>query len=167
MKKKFEKLGFKNMYMNRGLHICQKDKNKINHKKHKIEAKNSNNSLKFREKESKTFGEEIETIKKDLLQDISECNAKKEKDIIILIDFNIYNKKEKNNLNIKASNIDSFLDETILILNYYLSINDRFGVLIYKNDYQIICPLMRVDKIDIESFSKDLKNKAFNQKKRS
>jgi len=85
---------------------------------------------------------------------------------MLLIDFNIYSKDEKN-LNSKTSNIDTFIEETIFILKYYLSTNDRFGVAIYTDDYKIICPLMRVDKIDNESFSKDLiysKDKIFNPK---
>ena len=165
MKKKFEKFGLKHLYMDKEIKKYQKDKIKINHK-NKIESRNSNKLIKLEAFENITFGEEIEIIKRDIIKYINECNAKKEKDIMVLIDFNLYSKKEKN-LNIDTSNINSFIEETILILNYYLSTNDRFGVAIYENDYQIICPLMRVDKIDNESFSKDLinfKEKAFNQK---
>ena len=63
----------------------QRDKNKIGLKRRKItnrleQGKNINN---------KTFGDEIANIKKDILQDIEEFNIKKEKDVLILIDFNI------------------------------------------------------------------------------
>ena len=166
MKKKFEKLGLKNLYMDKEIKNYQQNKNKINHKSNIIELRNKYNLKKIKENENITFGEEIEIIKGDIIQYINECNAKKEKDIMLLIDFNIYSKDEKN-LNSKTSNIDLFIEETIFILKYYLSINDRFGVAISTDDYKIICPLMRVDKIDIESFSKDLinsKDKIFNPK---
>ena len=166
MKKKFEKLGLKNLYMDKEIKNYQQNKNKINHKSNIIELRNKYNLKKIKENENITFGEEIEIIKGDIIQYINECNAKKEKDIMLLIDFNIYSKDEKN-LNSKTSNIDLFIEETIFILKYYLSINDRFGVAISTDDYKIICPLMRVDKIDNESFSKDLinsKDKIFNPK---
>ena len=34
--------------------------------------------------------------------------------------------------------------------------NDRFCVLIYTDDYKMICPLMKINKIDINSISNDL-----------
>ena len=43
----------------------------------------------------KKFGEEIEIIKEYILQDIDKCNAKKERDIVVLIDFNIYDKQDE------------------------------------------------------------------------
>ena len=88
------------------------------------------------------------------MNDIGECNAKQTKDIIIIIDFNIYNQDEKNKSN--YDKLDSFIDQTKTILDHYLSSNDRLGALIYKTQYQIICPLVSKNKIDIESFSKDL-----------
>ena len=89
---------------------------------------------------------------------------KKEKNIIILIDFNIYNKKEANT---ELSQIDAFIEEAITILKNYLSINDKLGILIYYSDYKIICPLMNVNEIEIINCSKDLiyyKNREFNKK---
>ena len=71
-----------------------------------------------------TFGEKIEEIKEVILEDINECNAKQEKDIIILIDFNIYN-NQNDKLNSIKYKIDRFIEQTIIILNNYLSINDR------------------------------------------
>ena len=53
----------------------------------------------------------------------------------------------------------------MLILNNYLSSSDRLSVFIHSKNYQIICPLMKVDQIDNDSFSKDLiyyKNKILN-----
>ena len=38
-----------------------------------------------------TFGDEIENIKNNILFDVGKCNAKIEKDIIIIIDLNKYN----------------------------------------------------------------------------
>jgi len=58
----------------------------------------------------------------------------------------------------KSSKIDSFIEETIIILNNYLSENDRLCVIIYRNEHKIICPLMNINKIDNEVISKDLKN---------
>ena len=81
-----------------------------------------------------TFRDEMEVIKNVILKDISECNAKQAKDILILIDFNLYS-----NDTIK---IDAFIDQTKTILNNYLSSSDRFGLFIYTTQFQIICSLM-------------------------
>ena len=102
-----------------------------------------------------TFGEELEIIKKGIIEDINECNEKQEKDILILIDFYNYNKQEEYN-NTKTYKIDSFIEQALVILNQYLSANDRFGLIIYTNKYQIICPLMIVKKIDLSNITKDL-----------
>ena len=56
----------------------------------------------------------------------------------------------------KSSKIDTFIEETIIILNNYLSENDRLCVLIYKNEHKVICPLMNRNKLDNEIISKDL-----------
>ena len=92
-------------------------------------------------------------IKNEILNDINECNVKQSKDIIILIDFNLY----ENELNVK-NNIDSFIDQTNIILNNYLSNNDKLGVFIYTKGQNIICPLMYKKNIDIKGFAKDLLN---------
>ena len=95
--------------------------------------------------------------------DIGECNAKQIKDLIIIIDFNIYNnynQDDKNNENFNVKNniekINIFIDQTKTILDNYLSSNDRLAVFIYKTQYQIICPLMAKNEIDSNNFSKDL-----------
>ena len=97
--------------------------------------------------------DEMEDIISEISTDINECNAKQSKDIVILIDFNLYGNDSNN---ISNSKIDAFLDQTKTILNNYLSNNDRLGVFIYTKQYQIICPLMRKKQIDIDNFSKDL-----------
>ena len=105
------------------------------------------------EKNDITFRGEIENIKNEILKDISECNQKQSKDIIILIDFNLYEQELNNN---NSNKIDAFIDQTKTILNSYLSSNDRLGVFIYTKHYKIICPLMCKITIDINNFSKDL-----------
>ena len=137
--------------MERELKNYNKDECKTFKKGRKI----SNKSKSYQNINNVTFGDELSSIKEIIYQDINESNAKQERDIIILIDFNIYNKEEKN-ITVKISRIDAFVEETIVILNNYLSNNDRLGVLIYKNDYKIICPLMKVNEIDNDNFSKDL-----------
>ena len=104
----------------------------------------------------KKFGEEIEIIKEYILQDIDKCNAKKERDIVVLIDFNIYDKQDEEIFN-KSYKIDNFIEQTMTILNNYLTSKDRFAVFIYVNEYQIICPLMSVNKTDTKNFSRDIK----------
>ena len=104
------------------------------------------------EKYENTFKDEMEDIINEISIDINECNAKQSKDIIILIDFNLYN----NDSNNSANKADSFIDQTKTILNNYLISNDRLGVFIYTNQYKIICPLMCKKQIDINNFSQDL-----------
>ena len=89
----------------------EKSKEKINQKKISSKNKNIGNineELRF------TFNEEIQIIKNGLVKNISECNAKKEKDIIIIVDFNIYKKRDNNEINIHI--IDAFLTEIKIIL---------------------------------------------------
>ena len=155
MQKKYSNYKIKNLYFDQEITSYKKNKNLNNLKK----------GEKTEYKGIITFGEKIEEIKEVILEDINECNAKQEKDIIILIDFNIYN-NQNDKLNSIKYKIDRFIDQTIIILNNYLSINDRFSLFIYTNKYKIICPLMYVKKIDIKSFSKDLteyKNDLFNE----
>ena len=143
-----------------------KNKNKINNKQYKSGKKNTNMVSKVNEINYVTFGEEIEIIKQVILENINECEAKKERDILILIDFNLYNKQEDNTYN-KTYKIDEFINQTIIILVDYLSTYDRFSALIYTTVHHIICSLMTVNEIDINSFSKDLihyKNITFKEK---
>ena len=138
--------------MEKELNLYNRNKNKIfkTGRKSTTKRKESYHSI-----NNTTFGDELLSIKENIYKDISECNAKQEKDIIILIDFNIYNKIEKN-IQSKKLKIDAFAEETITILNDYLSSNDRLSVIVYKNKYRIICPLMKVNNIDNDNFSKDL-----------
>ena len=152
LEKKYEILQLKNLRMEKELKDYKKNKKKIIKKKLSIIRKPTGIT---KDTNFRTFGEELEIIKSKIFEDIEECNAKQEKDIIILIDFNIYN-KEEDNMYAKTYKIDEFIEQTIIILNKYLSKNDRLGVFIYTNKYQIICPLMIVNEIDINNFSKDL-----------
>ena len=116
------------------------------------------------EKKLVTFDKNLKEIKNSLIEDINKCNLKQAKDVIIIIDFNIYNLNEDNVEQINFSKIDSFIEQTKLILDEYLSSNDKIGIFIYKEQYQIICPLIKKNKVDINSFSNDLiyhKNKIF------
>ena len=122
-----------------------------------------------KEKNKNTFKQEMEKIKIRIINDINECNVKQAKDIIIIIDFNKYNQNNDNVINI-INKIESFIDQTKTVLDDYLSNNDRFGVFIYTNQYQIICPLLNKNKIDINNFSKDLiyyKKSIFNEMEES
>ena len=103
-----------------------------------------------------TFGKVLKIIKKRIIKEINEFNVKQEKSVFILIDFNLYNNSKEINLFEKTYKIDSYIEEVFLILNNYLSNNDRFCVFIYFNDYQIICPLLYKHKIDSNSFYNDL-----------
>ena len=133
--------------------ILSPKKTKIKHKTSKIVKKNSLTDEKDKTNKNNTFYEEIKIIKKDIIKDINECKSKQTKDVIILIDYNIYIKLENN-----KDIINVFIIRTNIILNDYLTLNDRFSVFIYKKQYQIICPLIHKYQIDIQSFSKDLEN---------
>ena len=156
MKKKYESLGIKNAYMEKELKEYKYNKNTKNKKFiRKLFRKNTIRVQKHQDNQKK-FGEEIEIIKEYILQDINKYNAKKERDIVVLIDFNIYDKQDEEIFN-KSYKIDNFIEQTMAILNNYLTSKDRFAVFIYVNEYQIICPLMSVNKIDTNNFSRDLK----------
>ena len=107
-------------------------------------------------KNNNTFGKELNLIKNYLTEEINKCNSKKEKDIIILIDFNIYNFNggiiNEDNL----SKINSFIEQSKIILNNYLSNNDRLSAFIYKDQHKMICPLINKNEIDINNFYQDL-----------
>ena len=142
--KKLEKYGIINSLINNSF---------IEYDKIKYRKNNKINLNNKEDKDKKTFKDEINIIKNEILNDINECNAKQSKDIIILIDFNLY----ENELNVK-NNIDSFIDQANIILNNYLSNNDKLGVFIYTKGHNIICPLMYKKNIDIKGFTKDLLN---------
>ena len=133
--------------------ILSPKKTKIKHKTSKIVKKKNLTDEKDKTNKNNTFYEEIKIIKKDIIKDINECKSKQTKDVIILIDYNIYIKLENN-----KDIINVFIIRTNIILNDYLTLNDRFSVFIYKKQYQIICPLIHKYQIDIQSFSKDLEN---------
>jgi len=166
--KKLETYGIINFPINEKLLEYEKTKHRTLNKKasHAFGDKNNSNEegKDSEEKIENTFKDEMEIIKSEILKDISECNAKQSKDIIILIDFNVYDHELGNNSN--SNKVDAFIDQTKTILNNYLSSNDRLGVFIYTKQYQIICPLMCKNKIDIKNFCKDLiyyKKRIFNE----
>ena len=151
--KKYENLGLKNLCMEKELKEFLDEKNLL---------KRSTN---ITQNEKITFGEEIENIKYSIQNVINSFNKKQGKDIIILIDFNNYSKKD-DNIESKTYKIDRFIEQTIVILKNFLSSNDRFSLFIFDNHYKIFCPLINVNEIDINSFSKDLiqfKNSAFDK----
>ena len=154
IRKKYESLNLKNLYAEKELKNFFKNKigfsiKKSSSKKTKNIERNEQNS------EKSILGDEIENIKTCIQNDINGFNIKQEKDIIILIDFNIYNKTDESK-DSKNYKIDYFVEKVIFILNNYLSINDRFSVFIYDDQYRMICPLMYVNKIDKNNFAKDL-----------
>ena len=158
MEKKFEEFGFKYSCMDIEMKEYQKDKFNLLLKTMSNGKKITNRISKSKHLDSTTFADKIKKIKRIILNEIGESSKKEEKDILILIDLNIYNTKQFDNLYDKTYNIDSFIEQTKLILNEYLSSSDGFGVLIYFNDYEIVCPLKEVNQIDKNSFSKDLLN---------
>ena len=111
-----------------------------------------------------SFKKEFMIIEKNIMNDLEESNIKQTKDVIIIIDFNLYEQGKKNIFN--NNKLDSFINQTKNILNDYLSDNDRLSIFIYKTQYQIICPLLEKNKLDFESFLKDLtyyKKNVFNE----
>ena len=151
MEKKFKKYGLNNLSSKN--HFI-----KLPNKKRKSLSNIDNNNI----KENISFDNVLKVIKDDIIQDINEFNYKKAKDIVILIDFNVYFKTDNSD-----DKIQSFILNTKTIINNYLSSNDRLSVFIYKKQYYIICPLLYKKQIDMNNFSKDLinyKSKAFNEK---
>ena len=138
--------------------IKEYGRNKMHQYNKKLSQIVKNNNFNKREsiKYQNTFKKEMMIIKENLEEEIGEYNINQTKDIIIIIDFNMYN-QELNNIN-NTDKIDSFIDQTITILDNYLSNNDRLGAFFYKDQLKIICPLSSKDKIDLEYFSKDLLN---------
>ena len=165
LEKKFDDIGLKYSHIDKEMKEYQKDKLNILIKRLSNGKKIINRISKSKTIDSITFNEKFKKIKRIIAHDISECNIKEEKDILILIDLNIYNTKKYDNLYAKTYIIDSFIEQTKLILNEYLSSFDRYGVLTYINNYEFVCPLKEVNQIDSNNFSKDLlyfKNKIHN-----
>ena len=148
METKYEELGLKNLY-------TENEKNKLYNEKFKIGKENLNKTKNEKDDNNLTFGEELKLINKGISKDINEFNANQERDIIILIDFNTYNIKD-GSLPAKKNIINLFNEETLIILNNYLSPSDRFGLMVYDDVYKIICPLIYINEIDKDNISKDL-----------
>ena len=84
------------------------------------------------DKKKDTFKIEMDKIKIEINKDISECDIKQAKDILILIDFNTYD-QESNINNIAKNKIEYFIEQAKTTLQSILN-NDRLGVLyIQKN----------------------------------
>ena len=150
LKKRYNKYDIISWSMKEHFHHFEKSKTRHFNKK----LNNNNNNEKEYSKKDNSFKTEMIIIKNDIMNDLEEFNSKQTKDLIILIDFNIYNQEDK--INDNTNRINSFIDQTITILDNYLLRNDRLGVFIYKNQHQIICPLTAKSEIDLDSFSKDL-----------
>ena len=118
LEKKYESFRLKNLRMEKEMKDYIKNKNKMHNKKFNIIRKPTNKTEKNMDITFVTFGEELEIIKTKIVEDIEECNAKQEKDVIILIDFNLYN-NEENNIYTKTYKIDEFIEQTIIILNIF------------------------------------------------
>ena len=164
VKKSYEEFGLIKLNLKEKYNEFNKEKNKNKKKILNKKFNEENNDYNIHG----IFKEEIQEIKDKINNDIGECNAKQEKDIIILIDFNIYNKTENNDMVINIDKLDAFIAQTNSILINYLSSNDRFSVFVYFKQYHIICPLINKYQIDIQSFSKDLfnyKNIIYSEKK--
>ena len=152
MKKKFEKYGLMKLSLHEKNNLNSKEKEK--HKLRKSSLIKKEEKYEDNSRKNKTFYEEIKYINEGINKDINECNAKEAKDIIILINFNIYSNTENN----KTYNdiIDTFISQAKIILDDYLSPNDRFSLFIYTKQYYIICPLMHKCEVDIKILSQDL-----------
>ena len=163
IQKDYENFKLMHLFIEKELKPFKKDKIQFYNKDFQMRKRKSN-IIGFKVKNTVKFGEEIEKIKKYIIKNISESNEKQEKEILIMIDFNLYQDQE-DNLYTKTYKIDVYIEQIKMILNNYLSRNDKVGILIYTDEYQIVCPLMRINKIDINSFFNDLiyyKNKTFN-----
>ena len=176
--KKYDEYGIIKWHINKKFEEYEKSKIYSSPKKSTPKFKFNNYSEEKKTFEIKfkyTFEKEMNIIKKEIIEDLNECNVKQAKDIIIMIDFNIYTQINNNNENnenneINIQKIDAFIDQTKTILDNYLSSKDRLSVFIYTNQYQIICPLIGKNHIDINSFTKDLiyyKKSIFHEKEES
>ena len=154
--KKLNEVGLNHLYMDKEMKEYQREKYNSFIKKLSNGKKLSNRISKNRLIESITFTEKLKKIKNIIVNEIGEFNSKEEKDILILIDLNIYKSKQNDNLYSKTYNIDSFIEQTQIILKEYLSSLDRYGVVVYLNDFEVVCPLKEVNQIDINSFANDL-----------
>ena len=116
-------------------------------KKKTMKSNNQNNNKEYELNiKSMRIIDKMKDIIERINNDINETNEKQLKDIIILIDCNLYDKYI----------IDSYIDVTKTIIKNYLSNNDRICVFFLLNEYHIICPMKRKEDIDMFYFSKDL-----------
>ena len=155
MKKEYENLGKNKITIDNELKEFKKYKEKTTPKKKlsvylRRSIINMNNII-----NTNTFEEEIKIIKNTIIKDTEQFQVKEEKDIGILIDLNIYNIMEMES-DSKIDKIDSFINQTLIILNDYLIPQDKIAIFIYLDEYRIIRPLIYSNKINIKSLSNDL-----------
>ena len=166
--KKYEKYGIIRWQMKSKFSEYEKSKIRSFNKKHTAAFNKEEEDKTKNKKHQLSFRQEMEKIKNSVCLELNESEAKQAKDIIIIIDLNKYNTNENRVIN--TDKIDSFIDQTKTILENYLSSSDRLGVFIYTTQYQIICPLLGKNEIDLNNFSKDLiyyKKNIFDEKEES
>ena len=150
----YHNYGINNKPMEQNILEYEKVKKKFMGKRNNQFNKNEVIDSNYLKEKNLTFAQEIENFQEIITNEIKECCAKNAKDIIVILDFNIYN-PDSNSSNEK---IESFIDQTHIILNDYLSNNDRLSVFIYSTQYKILCSLLAKNEIDFNSFSNDLNN---------
>ena len=150
----YHNYGINNKPMEQNILEYEKVKKKFMGKRNNQFNKNEVIDSNYLKGKNLTFAQEIENLQEKITNEIKECCAKNAKDIIVILDFNIYN-PDSNSSNEK---IESFIDQTHIILNDYLSNNDRLSVFIYSTQYKILCSLLAKNEIDFNSFSNDLNN---------
>jgi hypothetical protein len=110
--KKYNKYGIIRWQVNKRMSEYELTKVRTFTKKHTMAFNNySENDKTSKIKFQYTFKKEMEIVRKEIINDLSECNAKQAKDIVIIIDFNKYtqiknnenNENNENNINTNIS----------------------------------------------------------------
>ena len=126
--KKYNKYGIIRWQVNKRMSEYELTKVRTFTKKHTMAFNNySENDKTSKIKFQYTFKKEMEIIRKEIIDDLNECNVKQAKDIVIIIDFNKYtqiknNENNENNENndIIIQKIDAFIDQTKTINIYFI-----------------------------------------------
>ena len=144
IKQNYKDLNFYETFL--GINFNSKKPQKINFNINNDVSLNGNIDNENEDKKDIKIIDKMRIIIEHIFTDLSECNEKQLKDIIILIDCNHADKLT----------VDSYIDVTKTIIKNYLTNNDRLGVFLLVSENIIICPMMRKCEIDILNFSKDL-----------
>jgi hypothetical protein len=144
IKQNYKDLNFYETFL--GINFNSKKPQKINFNINNDVSLNGNIDNESEDKKDIKIIDKMRIIIEHIFTDLSECNEKQLKDIIILIDCNYTDKLT----------VDSYIDVTKTIIKNYLTNNDRLGVFLLVSENIIICPMMRKCEIDILNFSKDL-----------